>query len=534
MLTRLIVYFAYFLKSSPYYRNTKLFFYNLLENPDSRIKSYFDIFMICLVLLSVFLLIYEVDTELTRTEILFEHVLVVLFIIEYLLRAWLFNDVHKIILEHYEKAEYLNSPFRLGEVVRLILAKKIEYIFTPLAVIDLLAILPSYRPLSVLRVLLIFRLFKLFRYFKSLNLFTEVLDSKRFELYNLAVFLGFLVFIGSTGIYFFEHPTNGEQVSNLFDAAYWSIITVSSVGFGDIAPHTPGGRLVAMALILTGLGVISFFISIIVSAFSDRMHDLRENRTYTELKRYKSFVIICGFGRVGRHIAMQLEKHQQHFVVIDSKEVNASKARRLGYHVIHADASKNEVLINAGIKNKAAAVLCTTGDDVVNVYITLTSRHLNPSIRIISRANNRDNVKKLYQAGADNVIQPFEIAAMVVAEYIGQPVAFEAILGIIREEKQFIMETLCVDTGSIIDGLKISEIDFNRRKLMLVGVISANPVHRKHKNSYKVKNQHFYFNPEQFFVLRADDLLVVLGRDVAIDYFRDQIEKSRLKNGRER
>ena len=191
MLTRLIVYFAYFLKSSPYYRNTKLFFYNLLENPDSRIKSYFDVVMICLVLLSVFLLIYEVDTQLTKIDMLFEHVLIILFIIEYLLRAWLYNDVHKIILEHYEKAEYLNSPFRLGEVARLILAKKIEYIFTPLAVIDLLAILPSYRPLSVLRVLLIFRLFKLFRYFKSLKLFAEVLDSKRFELYNLACFSGF-------------------------------------------------------------------------------------------------------------------------------------------------------------------------------------------------------------------------------------------------------------------------------------------------------------------------------------------------------
>jgi voltage-gated potassium channel len=120
---------------------------------------------------------------------------------------------------------------------------------------------------------------------------------------------------------------------------------------------------------------------------------------------------------------------------------------------------------------------------------------------------------------------------MVVAEYIGQPVAFEAILGIIREEKQFIMETLSVHSGCTIDGMKISEIDFERRKLMLVGVISANPVHRKHKNSYKVKNQHFYFNPEPYFVLRPSDLLVVLGRDVGIDYFRDQIEKSRLKNG---
>ena len=289
-----------------------------------------------------------------------------------------------------------------------------------------------------------------------------------------------------------------------------------------------------MALILTGLGVLSFFISIIVSAFSDRMHDLRENRTYAELKRYKSFVIICGFGRVGRHIAMQLEKHQQHFVIIDKNEANAMKARELGYLAIHADASKNEVLTNAGINKRATAVLCTTGDDVVNVYITLTSRHLNPAIRIISRANSQDNINKLYQAGADNVIQPFEIAAMVVAEYIGQPVAFEAILGIIREEKQFIMETLCVYSGSIIDGMKISEIDFERRKLMLVGVISANPVHRKRKNSYKVINQHFYFNPEPYFVLRAGDLLVVLGRDFGIDYFRDLIEKSRLKGGHRR
>ena len=534
MLAKLIVHTAYFLETSSSYRNAKLFFYNLLENPDSRIKSYFDIFMICLVLCSVFLLIYEVDTQFSQVDMVYEHVLITLFIIEYLLRAWLYNDVHKIVLEHYEKAEYLQCPFRFREVAKQILAKKMEYVFTPLAVIDLLAILPSYRPLSILRVLLVFRLLKLFRYFNSMKIFAEVLDSKRFELYNLAIFLSFLVFIGSTGIYLFEHPTNGEQVGNLFDAAYWSIVTVSSVGYGDIAPQTIGGRLVAMALILTGLGILSFFISIIVAAFSDKMHDLRENRTYAELKRYKNFVIICGFGRVGQHIAVQLKKHRQHFVVIDSKEINASKARRLGYFVIHADASKNEVLINAGIKNRATAVLCTTGDDVVNVYITLTSRHLNPSIRIISRANVQDNVKKLYQAGADNVIQPFEIAAMVVAEYIGQPVAFEAILGIIREEKQFIMETLCVCSSSFIDGLKISEIDFERRKLMLVGVISANPVHRKHKNSYKVKNQHFYFNPEPYFVLREDDLLVVLGREVGIEYFRDQIEKSRLKCERNR
>ncbi|MDO9048013.1 MAG: potassium channel protein [Methylobacter sp.] len=534
MLTRLIVYFAYFLKTSQRYQRAKLFFYNLLENPNSRLKSYFDIFMICLVMLSVFLLIYEVDNKLSESEILFEHCVISLFIVEYLLRGWLYSDNHKIILEHYEKAEYLNVPFRLGKVAGIILAKKVKYVFTPLALIDLLAILPSYRPLRILRVFLIFRLFKLFRYFNSIKLFANVLASRRFELVTLGIFLGFLVFVATTGIYLFEKPANGGQVKNLFDAFYWAIVTVATVGYGDITPQTTGGRIVAMALILIGLGVLSFLISIIVAAFNEEMDELRESSTYAELNRFNSFIIICGFGRVGQHIAKQLEKDKQHFVIIDTKESNVLKAKRLGYLVIHEDASKNGVIRNAGINNGATAVICTTGDDVINVYITLTSRHLNPDIRIISRANNQDNVKKLYQAGASNVIQPFEIAGMVVAEYIGQPVAFEAILGIIREESHIIMETLCAHSGSFIEGMSIADIDFEQRKLMLLGIISANPVHQKHKNSYPIKNQHFYFNPESYFVLREGDLLVVMGREYAIDYFRDQIEKSRLKSRRKR
>ncbi|MGZ8226690.1 MAG: NAD-binding protein [Methylococcaceae bacterium] len=533
MLTRLIIYLAYFLKASGRYQNTKRFFYNLLENPDSKFKSFFDVFMICLVLFSVSLLIYEVNTKLTGIEILFEQAVTCVFMAEYLLRIWLYSDNHKIILEQHEKASYLNIPFRLGKALRIIFVKKMEYVFSPLALIDLLAILPSYRPLRMFRILLIFRLFKLFRYFNSIKLFTAVLSSKRFELYTLTTFLGFLVFIGSAAIYLFENPAHGGHIKNLFDAFYFSIVTVATVGYGDISPQTIGGRLVTMSLILSGLGVLSFFVSIIVSAFHDKMNDLRESRTYAELNRYDSFVIICGFGRVGQHIARQLKKDRQHFVIIDTNEVAIFNAKQQDYLVIHADASKNQVLHNAGINNGATAVLCTTGDDVINVYITLTSRHLNADVRIISRANNKENVKKLYQAGASNVIQPFEIAGMVVAEYVGQPVAFEAILGIIREEKQFIMETLGVHSGSIIDGKRISEIDFEERKLMLVGVISANPVHSKHK-SYPIQNQHFYFNPVHYFKLRDGDLLVVLGRDYSIDYFRDLIEKSRLKLGRKR
>ena len=528
MLTRLLVYFAYSLKTSDRYQRAKRFFHRLLIDPESRLRAYFDVFMIMLILSSVFLLIYEVAKTPHPAELFFERTIVSLFIVEYILRAWLYNDTHQIILDQWEKAEYLNTPFRPGKVIRLILAKKIEYLTSPLAVIDLLAILPSYRPLRVLRIFLIFRVFKLFRYVNSIKLFTQILSSKRFELYTLATFLGFLVFIGSSAIFLFESPEYGGQVTDLFDAFYLSIVTMSTVGYGDIAPKTTGGRLVAMGLIVTGVGVLSFFTSIIVSAFNDRVNDLRENRIFGELSRNDSIIIICGFGRVGRHIARQLTKKHQPFVIIDKDESHIEIAEHQGYLAILADASKNEVLVNAGINRNATAVLCTTGDDVTNVYITLTSRQLNPSIQIISRAYRSENVQKLYQAGANHVIDPVEIVGMVAAEYVGQPVAFEAILGIMREEKEFIMETVRAHPGSSLIGKTIAEINFEKSKLMLVGVISTHQAVVHDKNRYKLKNQHFYFNPEKFFEVREGDMLIVLGKHLGIEHFRYQIEKSRL------
>lgn len=531
MLARTLVYFAYLLKTSARYKRIKLFFYDLLENPQSRTKSYFDIFMICLVMLSVFFLVYNVEHTVNDALEIFEQCVVIIFISEYLLRAWLYSDSHLIIIEEYEKAEYLNLRFSLFKTLKRILVKKLEYMFSLFAIIDLLAILPSYRPLRILRVLLIFRLFKLFRYSNSIKVFSDVLASKRFELITLAIFMGFLVFIASIAIYLFENKSSGGNVRDLFDAFYWSIVTISTVGYGDITPLTFGGRLVTITLILTGLGVLAFFTSIIVAAFNDKMLTLRENRTYAELSRYKSFIIICGFGRVGQEIAKQFEKDRQPFIVIDKDEQNIIVAKQKHFLSIQDDTSNNSVLINAGINRGATAVLCTTGNDVTNAYISLTSRNLNPDINIISRANRQDNVHKSYQAGANNVIQPFEIAGLLAAEYVGQPVAFEAILGILQNQTQIKMETLTVQPNSFLKNRQIGQLDFKDRKLMLVGVISSSPKHRKHRNRYQVKNQHFYFNPEKYFELQEQDLLVVLGREYSIEHFQDQIKKSSLVRG---
>lgn len=529
MSKRLIIFLAYYLKTSPRYQSAKMFFYNLLENSHSRMKSFFDIFMILLVMFSVYLLIYDVKTELNVYALRFEHIVVTIFIIEYILRLWLYGNIHDMVIQQYEKNKYLNIPFQLHRVFIVVIRKKLEYVFSPIALVDLLAIFPSYRSIRILRIFLIFRLFKLFRYSQSIKVFAEVLSTKKFELYTLALFLSFLVFIASTAIYLFENEPSGGQISHLFDAVYWSIVTLSTVGYGDITPQSTGGRAVTLALIVSGLGVLSFFTSIIVAAFAEKMHELRENRTDAELEKINDFIIVCGFGRVGQETVRLFKKDNQPFIIIDTNSENVLIAKNKGYLVIHDDACNNNVLVRAGINSGASAVLCTTENDVVNVYITLTSRQLNPDIQIISRANRHENIKKLIQAGANHTIQPFEILGMVAAEYVGQPVASEALVGIRLGEKQVLLETIAVEPDSPIEKMKISDINFPAMKISLVGVISSNPVHKKHQNRYKVRKHNFYFNPAPHFILHMNDILVLLGRDLSIDHFKFLLEKRRLR-----
>lgn len=528
MLSKFMVYVAYYLNSSDIYKKSKIFFYDILENPHSRKKRVFNAAMIVLIVASILMLIYNVEHEATVLGGYFELAILLVFILEYLLRGWISSDSYKIVIEEYEKALYLNIDFKFAAVLKRIIRKDLEYFGSYFAVIDLLALLPSYRSVSILRIFIIFRLFKLFRYSTSAKLFADVLASKRFELQTLLVLTCFMVFIASISIFLFEYKIESSNIWNLFDAFYWTVVTLATVGYGDIVPQTTGGRWVAIFVMLVSLAILSFFTSILIAAFGEKMLSMRESRTYDELDRYASFIIICGFGRVGQEIARHLQRERQKFVVIDKAERNIQLAKQLGYLAIQNDASKNEVLINAGICRKASDILCITGDDVINVYITLTSRHLNKDIRIISRANRHENVNKLYQAGADNVILPFEVAGMLAAEFLGQPVAFEAISGILQEQRDIAMETVLVTENSPLGNQQIGQLDLWQRKLTLLGVISANTVHLKHKNKYKVKHRHFYFNPAQHFILRPGDMLVVLGRKYGIEHFRSQMEQPRL------
>ncbi len=521
-LAQLLVRLAYRLQASERYGRLKGFFHKLLTDPRSQRRALFDIFMIVLVLASVMVLIYEVRHPLGPWSDVFESLVVGVFVTEYLLRLWLHDDSHTILIEHWERAELMGLPFSVGPALWAVLRQKLAYVSSPIALVDLLAILPSYRPLRFLRLFLLFRLLKLFRYTRSLGAFGEVLVEKRFELYTLSLFVGSVVLIATVAIYLFEAEAPGSQVKTLMDALYWSVITVTTVGYGDIVPITTEGRVVAMVLVFAGIGVISFATSIIVMAFHEKMRELRDNRVYAEVERESDITIVCGFGRIGQVVAERLAAAREPFVIIDRDIESVELARRRGFPAIAGDATDTALLGNLGLGRQASRILCLTHDDVSNVYITLTARQLSPRILIISRANKAETARKLTQAGATHVVRPYEVVARMAAEFIGQPVAFDALYDVVTRAAGVHLEPLPVRAGDWLEKQRIGEIDFTTQRLLLFGVIRphASPGENGHSR-YDLEGRHFYFNPGPTLQLHAGDILMLIGYQASLSRFHE-------------
>lgn len=516
-----IIQLCLFLDSNPAYQQTKVFFRDLLENSRAPQKRYFDLFMIALVLSSVMMLVYDVGHPVTPAAALFEDVAVSIFILEYLLRFWVHDDPHRIFIDHYDRADFLEIPFRIGPAFAEIARNKWAYVSSPLAIIDLLAILPSYRPIRLLRIFLLFRLFKLFRYTRSASGMASILAEKRFELYTLALFLVFVLLTSSTAIYLFEGDAADGQFGSFFEAVYWSMITLSTVGYGDITPHTTEGRVVAIALVVSGIGVVAFTTSVVVAAFQEKLTTMRERRVFTELERMRDYTVVCGYGRVGQVVVDRLASEKQPFIIIDNDSDSVREAASNGYLAIQGNAAQDELLRNVGIEKRASKVLCVTGDDVTNIYVTISARQMNRHLTIISRANRKQMVHKLKLAGADHVVAPFEIVGLMGSEYVGKPVAFEAIYGILSGDRDVVLEAVSIPVGCTACHCPLGDLDLAGHKLLLFGVITSQEKGSLSGGSlYPLSERHFYFNPSADLVLEDRDILVLMGHQFSLQHFR--------------
>jgi voltage-gated potassium channel len=291
--------------------------------------------------------------------------------------------------------------------------------------------------------------------------------------------------------------------------------------------------VVALALIVSGIGVLAFTTSIVVAAFQEKLGDLREHRVLSELERGKRYTVICGFGEVGQVVAGKLYDTRQRFVLIENDEGRVREATRKGYLAVRGVAADNDLLEMVGLRDRAHTLVCVTGDDVKNVFFTVSARRMNDGLRIISRAGTKQVGRKLMLAGANHVVSPSEVAGLIGAEYVGRPVAFGAIYGILRGERDIALEAVQVESDSSACGRSVSELDFNGRKLLLFGVItSRKPEMEGHAHSYPLEDDfHFLFKPAPDYRVDRGDFLVLFGYECSLTHFRRELGAGLFRSG---
>ena len=521
-IIRLLIAFAFYLDSSVPYNKIKKFFWRLMNDDSFLYKKIFDSFMLVLVLISVSILIYDIKHEIHPLLEDFDYYFITsVFLVEYIIRVWVYNDIHKIIIQEYEESTFLGRKFSLWKVIKTIIAKKWEYIKTPFAIIDFLAILPGYRPLRIFRIFVIFRLFKMIRYIKSINTFIEVLANKKFELFILLLAVTFVTFIGGAVIYVFEAHDN-PKIHNFFDAIYWSLITISTVGYGDITPVTPEGKVLTMVLIIFGIGFISFATSIIATAFAEKLEQLKAERVVREAKSMEDIYLICGYSNESEILCERFKKENQDFIVVDINEERVNQAVNKGYIALRGDVTDREFLKKLNFDN-ISKIFVLTNDDIANAFIVLSLRFL--SKEIIALANDDRNISKLQKAGANFVVVPTLATALLISEYIGNPITFEVIDAILSEKKKAVIDEIIVIENSILDGKLVGEINFDQFKVLLFGVLKKNSSNLLNE-TFIVNEKHFYFNPPFDLKLEAGDIIVIMGYSISVNYFKYLVERS--------
>lgn len=257
----------------------------------------------------------------------------------------------------------------------------------------------------------------------------EILEKKyrriRKELITSVSLLGGVFLLGTLGYWSME----GWSLS---EAAYMTAITLSTVGFTEVRPLGPAGRLFTMSLIALGVITIGYIVNrfteaIIAGYFQDVIKLRQQKRLIDTLSQH---YILCGFGRTGRQVALEFKAENIPFLVIENDPEEVQAAEQLDCIAVLADATLDSTLIQVGIE-RAICLITVLPSDAENLYTLISAKTLNPKLRVIARANTEDAVKKLQRAGADTVISPYITGGRRMAAAALRPEVMDFVDGII-------------------------------------------------------------------------------------------------------
>lgn len=271
--------------------------------------------------------------------------------------------------------------------------------------------------------------------------------------FRLAVILlAIVIVVGVTGY----KLINGWD---LLDSFYMVIITISTVGYTEVHPQGAAGRLFTSGLIVVGVGTMLYGFGVFAETLADNAFGRyrRERQLQRELNQLRDHFIICGYGRIGTQVVAEFEDHKVYYVVIDQTEEALERIRAEGRLHIEGDASKEEILKQAGIE-RARGLISAVDSDERAVYIVLAARALNPNLYIVARAGRPDSIRRLELAGATRTISPYVMAGHRMADLAIRPAMVDVLDSLHHAETGIGVEEMVVSPGTPAVGKTLDEI----------------------------------------------------------------------------
>lgn len=298
---------------------------------------------------------------------------------------------------------------------------------------------------------------------------------------------------------------------SFIDAVYMTIITISTVGYKEVAEMTPAVKLFSVLVIFGGIALVGYTLTNLVEflAGGQLKDSWRKKRMENKIETLKEHYIVCGAGETGQNVASQLEMSKVPFVVIDNREEKISELRERGILALHGEPTQEAALKQAQINHAKGLVSCLTTDSE-NIYTVLTARYLNKDLYIVSRAIEPHAHEKLTMAGADRTVSPNAIGGRRMAAMMVKPSIF-SFLDIVTYAGEDVLnlEEVVLHEKSELINKKLGQAEIPKQTGLLVMALK------------KGRTGAFLFNPSSDELLELGDSMIVLGDPERVNLLND-------------
>jgi voltage-gated potassium channel len=291
----------------------------------------------------------------------------------------------------------------------------------------------------------------------------------------------------------------GDSQNSWLDCFYMTFITISTIGYHEVVDvtHHEYGRLFTVFIGIAGIGVLGYVLST-VTAFmleSDLNVSLRRKKMQTRIGQLKNHYIVCGVGLVGSNVAHDLELTGRPSVIIDSdiNSINHYLERHPAQLFLHGDATENDVLLAAGIAH-AKGVFAVAHDDSANLVISLSSKQLNPKLRVVARCHALKNAEKTRRAGADEVISPDFSGGLRIVSAMVRPNVMNFLDEMTKSDSHMRMEEVTIPES--LAGKPLSMLYYSNKDCIVLAI---------------QRDASWQFNPQASYVLKDKDVLMVMS-----------------------